>query len=73
MAPADILILKAGSFYTEDPNYPYLMQSTNIEYGRGDVFAMVIAVNDTINNRPDLFMNIEGESTPLQKKLDRIS
>ena len=49
------------------------MQSTYIDHGRGDVLAIVIAVNDNIHNRPDLFMNIEGESTPLQKKLDRIS
>jgi len=51
---------------------PFLLQSSLCD--GGSALAVVLAVgNNTNQGRAGLSMNIEGEDTPLQKKLDRIA
>jgi calcium-translocating P-type ATPase len=51
---------------------PFLLQASLCE--KGTAKALVVAVgNNTNQGRAGLSMNIEAESTPLQKKLDRIA
>lgn len=51
---------------------PFLLQGSLVEEGSGK--AIVLAVGDNTNQgRAGLSMNIEGEQTPLQNKLDTIA
>lgn len=51
---------------------PFMLQSSLCE--KGTAKALVLAVGDNTNQgKAGLTMNIENESTPLQKKLDRIA
>ena len=51
---------------------PFLLQGSLVENGSGT--AVVLAVGDNTNQgRAGLSMNIEGDQTPLQNKLDTIA
>jgi len=51
---------------------PFILQSSLCDGGYA--YALILAVGDNTNQgRAGLSMNIENESTPLQKKLDRIA
>ena len=51
---------------------PFLLQGSLVETGSGK--AVVLAVGDNTNQgRAGLSMNIEGDNTPLQNKLDTIA